>query len=86
MHLFSLQQTCQLQWALTQLSPRFTSLRLHNIFMAKAIEAAEAGITQPDDFHFIMQGHRNRRSKYLYMKMRQTLINNKESLAPEPTD
>ena len=86
LHLFTLQQTCQLMWAVTQLRPRQVSVRLLDIFTSKAIEAAGNGVSDPNDFHYIMQGHRNRKSKDLYMKMRTSLINKKEQLVGQGND
>lgn len=73
-------------WAVTSVKPRQVSVRLLDIFTGKAIEAAGAGITDPTDFHYIMQGHRNRKSKDLYMKMRSSLVNHKEHLVGSGSD
>lgn len=50
------------------------------MFLSRALKAAEASIHDPEEFNYIMQGHRNRRSKDLYIKMRKSLVDNKEKL------
>lgn len=75
-----LRRICQLNWALTFLRPKHCSKRTLDMFLAQCLEAAEAGIHDPELFMFIMQGSRNRRSSDLYLKMRRNLITNKEKL------
>lgn len=46
-------------------------------------EKVEAGAITLDDFHNIMQGHRNKKSKDIYMKLRKLMIDNKDFLNPK---
>lgn len=84
MHLLDLKQSCQMQWGTSQLKPRTTSVRFGNLLFAQALEKAEQGLNSPDEFHWIMQGHRNKSSKDLYLKMKQNLMDRKDILFQKP--
>ena len=44
LHLYELKHTCQLQWAVTQMKPKFTSSRFDNILFNHAREKVESGV------------------------------------------
>lgn len=84
LHLYELKHTCQMQWAVTQLKPKFTSARFDTLLFQSAREKVESGAVSVDDFHHIMQGHRNKKSKDMYLKMKKVLIDGKDKIIPRP--
>lgn len=83
-HLLDLKQSCQLQWGTMQLKPCMTSVRFRNMLFAQAREKAEQGLNSPEEFHWIMQGHRIKNSKDLYLKMKKNLMDRKDVLFQKP--
>ena len=79
-HLYELKHTCQLQWAVSQIKPKHTSSRLDNMLQKVALDYIEKGIETPEDFHHIMQGHRNKKSNDIYLKLKASLIDRKDLL------
>ena len=83
LHLYELKHTCQLQWAVTQLKPKQTSSRFDNLLFNKASEKIDSGTLNASDFHYIMQGHRNKKSKDFYLKLKKAMIEQKDLLNPK---
>ena len=83
-HLFDLKKSCQMQWATTQMRPRHVSTRFSNMLFMQALEKVQQGVNSPEEVHWIMQGNRNKSSKDLYMKIRQSLIDRYEVLFQKP--
>ena len=79
-HLYELQHICQIQWAVTQLKPKYTSQRLDVMLHNFAREKIDQGNISLDDFHDIMQGFRNKKSKDFYLKLKAIMIDQKEQL------
>ena len=84
LHLYELKHSCQMQWAVTQLKPKFTSARFDTLLFQSARAKVESGAVSVDDFHHIMQGHRNKKSKDMYLKLKQVLIDQKDKIIPRP--
>lgn len=80
LHLYSLKHACQMQWAVTQLKPKHTTSRFDNLLFQITHERIEKGLESPEDFHHIMQGHRNKKSKDIYLKLKKILIEQKDFL------
>jgi hypothetical protein len=68
-----------------QLKPKFTSARLDDIVYSILIKKVEEKNISLEEFHCILQGLRNKKSKDLYLKLRQMLIDHKDSFFPKPT-
>ena len=51
-----------------------------------AMQKIDKGDLTADDFHNIMQGHRNKKSKDMYNKMTSYLLENKHKLISTPTE
>lgn len=77
-HLYDLQHICQIQWTVTQLKPKYTSQRLDVMLHNFARERIEQGNISLVDFHDIMQGFRNKKSKDFYLKLKAIMIDQKE--------
>lgn len=73
-HLYELKHVCQLQWAVTQLKPKHTTARFDDMLHSYAREKIDKGLTNQSDFHHVMQGFRNKKSKDFYLKLKQLLI------------
>jgi hypothetical protein len=84
LHLYELKHICQIQWAVTQMKPKFTSARLDNMLYNLANEKIESGTMSVDDFHHITQGFRMKKTKDMYMKLRQILVDDKDRLVSSP--
>lgn len=69
-----------MQWAVTQLKPKHTTARFDNMLMQISREKIEMGFESPSDFHHIMQGQRNKKSKDFYLKLKKILIEQKDFL------
>ena len=63
-----------MQWACTQLKPKYTSSRFDNLLFNISSQKVDKGAISNEDFHHIMQGHRNKKSKDMYLKLKQMLI------------
>lgn len=61
LHLLSLREVCQMQWASAQQKPKRTSARFNTLLMQKALEAVPRSSAL--DLSLIMQGFRNKASK-----------------------
>jgi len=53
LHLYELKHTCQLQWAVTQLKPKYTSSRFDNMLANAAGQVIDTGDVTAEDFHNI---------------------------------
>lgn len=78
MHLYSTTELCQLEWATTQLKPKQVTSRLNTVILSAVLERLPSCNAQ--ELMHVMQGFRGKQNKGLYMKLRQTLIDNKASL------
>ena len=56
LHLLSLKQVCQFEWASTQLKPKRTSSRFNTMLMQRAYEAVERASAL--ELSYMMQGFR----------------------------
>jgi len=83
LHHLTLTQVSQLEWATMELKPKQVTSRLNTLLMKRAIEAIENGsAATPADVIDIIQGFRQRKSKDLYQRVRQSLVSRKAALFP----
>jgi hypothetical protein len=80
LHLYDLKNSCQLQWAVSQLRPKHTTPRLDNMLLKITLDHIEKGIETPEEFHHIMQGHRNKKQNDVYLKLKSSLIERRDLL------
>lgn len=83
LHLYEVKHMCQLEWAVTQLKPKQTSARLDNLLLNEVRQKVEKRAITADEFHYILQGFRNKKSKDLYMKLQAMLGDSKHILVPQ---
>lgn len=84
LHLYDLKASCQMLWACTQQKPKRTSGRFDNLLFNIALQKVDSGQVTCEDIHHIMQGHRNKKSKDIYLKLKKIMITQKDSLNPPP--
>ena len=81
LHLFTLKQICQLEWASSQLKPKQTQSRFNTLLMQQALDSVDKASV--DELNYIMQGFRNKQNKGIYQKVRKTLVDRKKELFTE---
>ena len=81
LHLFSLKQLCQLQWASAQLKPKQMSARTSTLLTKQALE--QIGTCSALDLCYIMQGFRQKSSKDDYYRVREAMVKRKSQLFPK---
>jgi len=78
LHLYSVTEMCQLEWATTQLKPKQVTSRINTMLLAAVLEKLHE--CNADELMHIMQGFRGKQNKGLYRKLRTLLIDGKQSL------
>lgn len=84
LHLCSITQMCQLEWATTHLKPKQVTARLNTMLMSHILESVDTCSAQ--ELMHIMQGFRQKQNKGLYQKVRKALIDRKDQFALENDD
>ena len=80
LHLFSLKQICQLEWATQQLKPKRSAARFNTMLYQRAFEEVER--CSALELCFIMQGFRQKKNKSLTERVRKNLIERRRTLFP----
>ena len=76
LHLFTLKQICQLEWASAQLKPKRIAARVNTLLIKFAIEQIDK--CSALDLCYILQGFRQRKNKDLYQRIRKTMVERKK--------
>jgi hypothetical protein len=77
MHLFTVTEMCQLEWATSQLKPKQTTARMNTLLLAEILDKLYS--CNAHEIMHIMQGFRSKQNKNLYQKIRQLLIDQKQT-------
>lgn len=80
LHLLTLKQVCQLEWATTQLKPKRTNGRFNTMLMQRAYN--EVDRCSALELSYLMQGFRQKANKGLTEKVRKNLIERRTGLFP----
>ena len=80
LHLMSIKQVCQMEWATNQMKPKITAGRFNTMLMQRAYEQIDR--CSAVELCQILQGFRQKANKGLVEKIRKTLVERREQLFP----
>jgi hypothetical protein len=81
MHLLSVKQICQAQWACTQKKPKHTTAFFNKHLFQTMFDKVDDMTVE--ELQHVMQGFRSKENKPLYMKVRKNLVDRRKTLFPK---